>query len=224
MTSLSLKVDIPDRFLFRFAVPCRFLEGLARRKELPDECVLPNAEALEKPNASRSGATLEVRAAWSTEGMAFQFSVQGKRKTLWCNPNRPDESDRIELWLDTRNVRNVQRATRFCHRFACIPTGWGRTGNEATVLPLLISRAKQPPNDIPTGSILTHSRIRPDGYIMYVFFSAAALTGFDPKEFPEIGFNWELSDRDMGLRTFSVGAPFPYAENPALWHTLTLTR
>ena len=219
MANFSSKVDIPSRFLFLFAFPCRYVENLSEVDELPDECVLPNIETLERPEAA--APNVEVRTAWNFEGLAFQFTISGKKKALWCNPNRPDESDRVELWLDTRNTKNVHRATRFCHRFACMPTGWGE-GDEAIVLPLLINRAKQAPNDVPHGSIHVRSRITDSSWSMYVFFTAASLTGFDPREFREIGINWEVIDRDTGIRTLSAGSPFPYQENPTLWQTLVL--
>ena len=223
MALFSPNTSIPNRFLFRFALPCREVEELSGRQTLPEECVLPDLGALDRPTVSRHGTRFEARSAWSNEGLAFQFSVRGKRKSLWCNPNRPDESDRLELWLDTRNVRNVHRATRFCHHFVCIPTGWGTdNGTEAMVFSLPINRAKQQPNDPPKGSIRIHTEMNGNDYQMFVFFTAAALTGYDPKEFREIGIAWELCDRDLGVQTLTAGTPFPYMENPTLWQTLKL--
>ena len=37
-------------------------------------------------------------------------------------PDRPEGFADVNFWIDTRDTRNVSRATRFCHRFAAILT------------------------------------------------------------------------------------------------------
>ncbi len=43
--------------------------------------------------------------------------MTGKRQTLWCRESVLESSDGLHLWIDTRNSRDVHRATRFCHRW-----------------------------------------------------------------------------------------------------------
>jgi hypothetical protein len=66
--------------------------------------------------------------------------------------------------------------------------------------------------------------VESDGYRLAAFISAKALTGFDPVEYPQLGFTYALVDRELGEQTFGVGSPLPYQEDPSLWATLELTR
>ncbi|MDO4575731.1 MAG: hypothetical protein Q4D98_11020 [Planctomycetia bacterium] len=218
---MDVKYAIPDRFLFRFSLPCLFLKETAGWSDLPEKYRLAGLEGMEGKSSGKA-SPLEVRAAWSAEGLIFQFRATGKKRSPWCNPNRPDESDRVELWLDTRNVRNVHRATRYCHRFVCLPTGGGKDGDDAVILPLPINRAKQQTADLPNGSVRIVSKIYRDGYAMNVFFTAASLTGWDTADFRELGFAWMVSDHELGVRTLTAGEPFPYMEDPSLWYVLSL--
>ncbi|MCR5163502.1 MAG: hypothetical protein K6C40_05730 [Thermoguttaceae bacterium] len=220
------KLPIPGRFLFRMELSCMYKENLEDLKELPPDCEFPDFESLEAhdSDSANPAKSFRVRGAWNENGLAFQFLVSGKCKEIWCNLNRPDESDRIELWLDTRNVHDVHRASRYCHRLICLPYGDGPNGEEPTVIPFPINRAKQFPSDIPKGSIRMKSQIQRNCYSLYVYFSEAALTGFDPAEFQDLGINWALVDRDFPIKTLTAGSPFPFMEDPSMWYTLHLAR
>ena len=71
-------------------------------------------------------AWAELRAAWSEAGLAFAVHVRGKQQPPWCRESRLDDSDCLQIWIDTRDVHNVHRAGRFCHRFIFLPCGAGR--------------------------------------------------------------------------------------------------
>lgn len=218
-------------------MPCYYRENLDELKELSPKYTFPNLETLENGEKTSetgvfaqnstsvsNGKTFQVRGAWNEKGIAFQFFVSGKTKTVWCNPNRPDESDRIELWLDTRNVHNVHRATRFCHRFVCLPEGTGENGENPAVIPLPINRTKQLPNEVPQGAIQVKSHVQRNCYSLFVYLSANALTGYEPTEFQEIGLTWALIDRDFPMKTLSAGVPFPFMEDPSLWYAIHMER
>lgn len=220
------KLPIPGRFLFRMEISCKYKENLENLNELPADYEFPDFESLEAQDSdsANSAKTFRVRGAWNENGVAFQFFVSGKSKEIWCNRNRPDESDRVELWLDTRNVHDVHRATRYCHRFICLPCGEGQNGAEPSVFLLPINRTKQLPNDIPNGSIQVKSNVQRNCYSLFVYFSAGALTGFDPEDFQDLGINWALFDRDFPVKTLTAGSPFPFMEDPSMWYTLHLAR
>jgi hypothetical protein len=166
----------------------------------------------------------DVRAAWSEAGLAFSVSVQGKTQPPWCRSGRVEDSDGLQVWIDTRDVHNVHRATRFCHRFAFLPGGTGRRPEQAVAEPLPINRARELPQPVREGLLKAVCKLRKDGYTLDVLIPAAALTGFDPGEHPSIGFTYAVIDRELGEQTFSVGRPMPYQEDPSMWATLELQR
>jgi hypothetical protein len=166
----------------------------------------------------------DVRAAWSEAGLAFSVHVQGKSQPPWCRATRTHESDGLQLWIDTRDVHNVHRAGRFCHRFVFLPGGAGPKLDQAVADVLMINRARELPQPIREGLLKAQSKQLKDGYILDVFIPAEALTGFDPVEHPSLGFTYAVIDRELGEQTFSIGRPMPYQEDPSLWATLELQR
>ena len=212
---------LPERFLFRFSVPCLYRRPLWTPKGagLGEEHRLLNLAELE-------GGTgpADVRAAWSEEGLALTVLVAGKRQAPWCRDNRPEDSDGLQVWIDTRDVHNIHRAGRFCHRFAFLPAGVGRRLDEPAALWLPINRAREQPRSIPPRALHVVSQKRIDGYVLDALIGAGALTGFDPAEHPRLGFTYAVLDRELGEQTFGVGSPMPYQEDPSLWTTLELVR
>jgi len=87
---------------------------------LGDEYLLPRFGTLD---GQRQFA--ELRAAWNPQGLVFDLRVPGKQQALWCRQSRMEDSDGLQIWIDTRDAHNIHRATRFCHRFVCLPQGGG---------------------------------------------------------------------------------------------------
>lgn len=171
----------------------------------------------------RTGWT-DVRAAWSEEGIALSVHVKGKTQALWCRRSSPEDSDSVQFWIDTRDVHNVHRAGRFCHRFLLLPTGGGKRLDEPVIQWMPIHRARQQPRAIPAGDLQVHGAITADGYRLDCLLKKRALTGFDPAEHPRLGFNYAVLDRELGEETFTVPSPMPYQEDPSLWATLELVK
>jgi hypothetical protein len=212
---------LPKRILFRLSAPCYYRRTLwtPQGLNLEPEYRLPSFGELEgQPEAS------DVRAAWSDEGLAFAFHVRGKRQPPWCRTSRPEDSDGVQLWIDTRDVHNVHRASRFCHRFLFMPSGSGKRLDEPWAQWMPINRAREQPAAFPTGQMKVRSEVTPGGYRMEIFLAAKALTGYEPGEHPRLGFQYAVIDRELGEETFAVGGPMPYQEDPSLWATLELVR
>jgi len=210
---------LPQRFLFRFSAPCLYRHPLWKPggAGLDEKYRLVSlAELDEQP------ALAEVSAAWSEQGMVFAAKVSGKKQPLWCRASRPEDSDGLQVWIDTRDVHNVHRASRFCHRFIFLPSGGGRKQEDAFGQSLPINRAREPARPVAAGVLQAASQIRPDGYRLECFVPAEAMMGYEPAEHPRIGFTYALIDRELGQQTFSVGPPMAYDEDPGLWATLEL--
>lgn len=210
---------IPERFLFRFLLPCRRRVPLWSRQG----CLLDESYRL-FPLALLEGQQVwaDLRAAWDQEGLAFWLQVRGKRQPLWCRPSRPEDSDALQIWIDTRDVHTVHRAGRFCYRFLFMPAGGGSGLEDPVALWLPIERAREHPRPVPQQSLRVLAEPRPDGYLLQAFVAAEALSGFDPADQPRIGFNYAVLDRELGILTLSAGPPMPYGEDPSLWVSLEL--
>lgn len=207
-------------FLFRFEVALRRhpLVWSKTGLSLPEACRLPCFGAL-------AGRPLyaEVRMAWDSTGIGVWMRARGKRQLPWCRQGRAEESDGLHLWIDTRNSPQIHRANRFCHRFVLMPIGGGVRRDLPVGALLPINRARQSPNPVPEGVIRVLGKPTPDGYEMSGLIPAAALTGFDPAEYPQISLWYAAIDRERGWQTFSIGEEFPVAEDPSLWGTARLT-
>ena len=212
---------VSPRFIFRFSLPCRRRARLwtAKGAAQDESYRLVSRGELEHP-----GRQPDFRAAWNETGMAFSVLVEGKQQPPWCRDTRLADSDGLQIWIDTRNVQNIHRAGRFCHRLAFLPSGGGAKTSNPMATVLQINRARELHGPIHDGQLKVVSQILADGYRLDAFVPAAALTGFDPEDHPAIGFNYAVLDRELGDHTLTAGAPMPYREDPSLWATLELTR
>lgn len=206
-------------FLFRFAVPCRRLSALWSETEieLPPKFRLPSFGELE-------GRPLfaDLRLGWCPDGFAVSVRVQNKKQQPWCRVSRLEDSDGLSLWFDTRQTQSIHRASRFCHRFVCLPAGEGDRQASPVARLVGIQRAKEHPKSISPELLKVRSEKRVDGYLLRAAIPAAALTGFDPQESKRVGFCYAATDRELGWQTFSIGTEFPFTSDPSLWGTLEL--
>jgi hypothetical protein len=235
-------LPIPKQFLFPAAFPCYRQSPLRLTGGgvVPDErWRLADLSLLESPESRNR--FVEWYAAWNHAtgndgGLMFTIRVTGRRTTPWCRPNRLTESDRVEILIDTRNVRDAHRATRYCHRFVFMPCGTGSQMNDPFAAWLPIHRAKDHPNPFPEGRLRVAATIMANisgtvenaanrengGFVLNMMIPQSAMTGFDPVEYPAIGFAAIVFDREHGVIPFGPGTPLPLAEDPSLWATLDL--
>ena len=109
---------LPQAFWFRFAFPCTRIEGIPRANAscgllgLPAACALPDLKPLDGGcRVGRSSTWLECRAASESPSSPTGSTAQQ------LTERRPEGFAVAQFWVDTRDTRNVSRATRFCHRF-----------------------------------------------------------------------------------------------------------
>jgi hypothetical protein len=212
---------ISPTMLFRFAAPCLHMEErwsaagikLGEKYRLPCFAELAGAKTF-----------ADLRLGWSENGIAINLVVRGKEQTPWCRDSRIDDSDGLQLWIDTRNTQNIHRAGRFCHRFAFLPVGAGRKLDEPVAVLLAINRAKESPREISAAALKVRAEMAAGGYRLEAFIAADALTGYSPADQPALSFTYAVIDRELGCQTFTVGSELPFAEDPSLWGTLNLVR
>lgn len=208
-------------FLFRFQARCLYRKSgwTQAGAVLEPDYQLPYFSALDE----RTERAV-VRVAWNEAGMYFTLDVSGKKQAPWCRDTRIEDSDGAQLFVDTRATHNVHRASRFCHRFAIMPSGTGRNLDEPFIGMLAINRARESPREIDQRTLKVACRRRADGYQLDAFVPAGALTGFDPAEHPKLGFTYIMLDRELGPQAWTIAPTFPIVEDPSLWGTLELVK
>lgn len=214
---------IPQTFWFRAAIPCPRIDDLpkgGRSKqlfELPESCRLPDLGALD----GRS-SWADVRVAWNTRGLAVQVSVIGKVGPIVRDPSLPEASDGASIWIDTRDARDIHRATRFCHRYTATIGSSAAGKLDVDVQLRKIHRAAADPTGIRPSAVRSQALAMRGGWRLWLFFPAEALHGFDPETSPRLGFYYAVTDPNRGAQWLAVGSDFPVAEDPSLWTTLEL--
>lgn len=218
MTTHSL---IPQAFWFRLSVACPLVNDAPRSKgpltPLPESCRLPDLTRLEgkEPWA-------EVRVAWNPRGLIITVEASGKTGPLVLE-DRLAGADGFQVWIDTRDTRNVARATRFCHRFSAhLSQGATRNALGLEVVPKAIARAVADAPLCDPSLLQGRAERKRDGWLAELFIPAEALNGFDPETNRRLGFAYQVSDPDREDQFLGVGRDFPIGENPSLWATLEL--
>lgn len=215
---------IAPRFLFRFAVPVRRHEPIWKTGGLAlDESYrLLNLATFDGGTSDDEPSFADVRMAWHTDGLLIDVGVEGKKQAPWCRDSRLDDSDGLQVWIDTRATHNIHRASRYCHRFAFLPAGGGRGQTEPVADQLLINRARENARPIRPRELQVASKITKAGYRLAAFVPAVALGGYDPHQHRQLGFTYAIRDRELGMQTFATGPAFPFDEDPSCWATLDL--
>jgi len=215
---------IPHRFLLRVAYPCRYVRAMPKEEDdrlldLPETCRIDNFAAMDEQKNFA-----DVRLAWNEMGLGVQVEVRGKDQAPVGDAGKPRASDGLTLWVDTRDARTSHRASRYCHQFHFLPVGGGPDHDEPAFAQSKINRALQDaPTVSPSSAPFQSTPIR-GGYVLEAFLPAAALYGFDPEQNPRLGFYYLVNDAELGQQPLSVGADFPFAEDPSLWSVLELAK
>lgn len=212
---------LPQVFWFRLGLACPRVDGIPRSKgrllDLPESCRLPEMTSL----ADRE-PWADVRLAWNPGGLGIAVEVRDKPGRFAFDPNLPDASDGVQLWIDTRDTRDIHRASKFCHRFSAVlvPGPGAKLGVKVSLKP--IHRAQADPPKVKADAVHSRAEKLRKGWRMELFFPAESLHGFDPETNRRLGFNYQVTDPDRGDQFLGVGRDFPIGEDPSLWATLEL--
>ena len=214
---------LPQAFWFRVSASCPKVEGVPRPGSkgallgLPDACALPSLASLDGRDVWAN-----VRAGWNAEGLGISIHADGLGPGA-LDADRPEGFATVTFWIDTRDTRNVSRATRHCHRFearlALSPNGKSLS---AIVEQRPIARATA---DAPLSSsdlLVSRAVLNKKGWMLELFLPARALNGYDPETNRRLGFAYQVSDHRREDQFLGVGRDFPIGENPSLWATLEL--
>jgi len=139
------------------------------------------------------------------------------------DPGRPEGFAEVHFWIDTRDTRDVSRATRFCHHFLVnLLKGGSKRSLTANVLQRPIARAIADAPIYRGDPVPVAAEMTKTGWTLALFLPAQALNGFDPDTNRRLGFAYQISDRVRPDQFLAMGREFPLGENPSLWATLEL--
>lgn len=213
-----MPLEIPVRSFFNFCAPCVRLAAApvvdGDLAEWPPDARLPDLAALqgEAPFA-------EVFAGWRDEGLFLALAVSGNA-AVDVDRARPLKGDGLQVWLDTRDVRDAHRASRYCHHFYFLP---GKGRRKPTAGQVRIRRARAHGRVCDPEELSVASQTGPSGYTLEAHIPASALTGFDPSENRRLGFTYLLTDANLGRQAWTADEPLPVSYDPSLWGTVELT-
>ncbi len=153
---------------------------------------------------------------WDESGL--YFNVFFKKKCEDSFYPEYQKGDSVEIFIDTRDFKKANSLTEFCHHFVFLPQKEGTDviGHEVTRFP---SESAHPLAD---SSLLTGKTVHKSySYEMEIVIPAKALTGFDPKQFPQLGFTYRINRYKMPPQHFSVSSKFfSFEMRPELWSSI----
>jgi len=160
-----------------------------------------------------------VYMGWNEEKLIFNIHVNIPfTKVVFPNFKRGDS---VELFIDTRNLKEKNVITKFCHYFLFFPQKiddkWGRE------LTRFRSGDMHP--------IVDFSEIEVDvlldrkSYFMKIIIPQNCLFGFDPKNFLELGFTYRINRFEAMAQDFSCSSDeYNVEKHPDLWASFVLKR
>ncbi len=165
---------LAPRFLFRFSVPLRRHDAAwkATGIELPESHRLLNLAELDANPADRERPFADVRAAWNVQGLLFNVTVTGRATAVV--PRRTARRQRRPASVD-RYPRDAQHPprSRYCHRYAFLPAGGGRSNTDPVADQVLINRARENARPVRPRELQVASKITKTGYWLSAFVPAA---------------------------------------------------
>lgn len=214
---------LPKRALFQFEIPLRYRARLPAvdgdLAKWPERYLLPPLVELED-----QAPFADVYAAWNEDHLFFAFDVPAKPGPVQVDPTHWWKKDGVRICVDTRDARDVRRATRFCHFFYVLPAGGGPRQKDPVVGLHRMSRAKEPPPPVDVGRIQAGARITRRAYSLEVVIPAACLHGWDPAEHPRIGIFYKIKDTHLGGQHLTADDELGWNMDPSTWATGVLVR
>ena len=202
---------VPSTLLFDYRVQVPACPDPSRKKtgrllKLAEESRLPTLSTME---GDQPFSTLHV--GWNPNGLGIGVAVRGRTQPLTGDPNQLENSDCVELWMDTRPTGSVHRATGYCHRLVCLPSDQSQGGVPSAV-PLTIPQQREVRVEMQACHIQLRVHSRKGGYDMEVWIPGSQLYGYRQiDELRQLGFYCLVRDTELGEQPLTVADEFPFS-------------
>jgi hypothetical protein len=161
----------------------------------------------------------DVAMGWHEEGIFGKVTVHHPFEEA-VYPNY-EAGDAIEIFLDTRDLKEAGFPTKFCHHFLLLPQEV--QGIRALELSRFRAEDQRPLCDPLLIQVDTENSSRK--YTVSFHFPTVVLHGYDPRAFDRLGMTYCIHRPKGERQHFALSSKFaPVAQNPSLWATLKLVR
>jgi hypothetical protein len=211
------------RAFFAFELPIHYL---ARPPRIDGDVSKWGKKYLVPPLVEIEGTEplADVYWAWHEDGFYAAFDVPNRSARLRCDATHWWKGDGIRLCLDTRDARDVKRATRFCHFFYAAPVGGGPDGKRPLIGTHRMSHAKEPPPVVDVTQLKIAAHVHRTGYGLELAIPAACMTGWDPAEHARLGVYYKVKDLQLGGQHLTVDDELGWNADPSTWATGVLVQ
>ena len=178
----------------------------ASKKYLPDTTELLGEEHF-----------ADIGVSWEREGLYVHLHAHKKFEEA-CYPKYID-GDALELYIDTRDMKEAGFPTRFCHHFLILP----QEIQGIRSLELTRFRTEDSHSLCDPGKIELAFAAGSRDYFLDIFLPAEILHGYDPDTFDRIGLTYSVHRPKYMSQNFSVSSSYvTVAQNPSLWASCIL--
>jgi hypothetical protein len=131
------------------------------------------------------------------------------------------QADAIELFFDTRDLKEGGFSNRFCHHFLILP----QEVQGVQALELTRFRTEDSHPLCEPEKIAISFRATSKEYFLDLHFPAEILHGYDPHQFDRLGFTYTIHRAGGAPQNFSLSSDYvSIAQNPSLWASCSLKR
>lgn len=185
---------------FKLSWDCPYLKGSLKSSS---DFRLPSVEDF---CAEESFANLYM--GWNEQKIALIADVRDRT-----------EEDSVEIFFDTRDLKNRSQVSKFCHHFIFTPDRVdGLHGREATRFYNDDLHRLCDPEDL---KISVDSSA--NSYTLKIEIPAHCLYGYDPAQFSRIGFTYRINRARAPSQHFAATSEeYTIEQQPSLWATLKL--
>jgi len=184
---------------FSLSWDCPYYKGTGFKAN--DDTRLPAVEDL-----CAEEAFADLFMAWNEEKLALEVRVRSRT-----------EGDSVELFFDTRDLKTKSHLSKFCHHFLFMPDSLeGVYGREITRFYNDEMHRLADPDEL---QVLVEGK--ESSYTLKIEIPATCLFGYDPLQFPRIGFTYRINRAGAPAQHFAISSEeFSIEQQPALWATL----
>lgn len=159
----------------------------------------------------------DLALGWNEEGLLGEL-IANKEFEESVFP-RYEEGDSLELFIDTRDIKQAGFATKFCHHFVFLIQEV--QGIKAQEMTKFRSDDSHPLCDAEL--LMSEVKFGKKEYQMQFHIPSSCLFGYDPASFQRLGFTYKINRPKAPSQHFSVSSKYyDVLQHPSSWSSLKI--